>query len=752
MALPPVTSGLLFCLQASSYAGLVADGAIVGTWTDQSTAGNNATAAGSPRYYQGLTPAGKPGVDFNNNADFTFANNTMFTGATSGELFIVVKSSSSNTQGPWCFGGNDNAFYPYSDGKQYDGAFTNTRYSWTAPTPTGWHVINISHDGTTRTSRVDNTVVHTATVGFTAPHSSTKSTLRIGHGGTARFTGRIAEVLAYNTSLSSGDRTAVYNHLYTTYVAPGTAVASPVTSGLAFHYQAGALSGPDNDFMREAWLDLSGAANHALPAAALRQRVNRTPLSGRSVQFTGGSGGGYLVFADNAVFNTGSAAEVFAVLKAGATDNPGPWHFGGGGSFYPHPSGVGSNSVYDGSWTLTSDTRSNFANPGVSAWAIYNISHDGTTKTHRFNNTVVNTQTVGYTAPGSSGSATMYLGWYAGATTKFTGEIAEVVAFTRALTTTERDDVYDFLLGRHISAPVVHVSAPTAQFTLTAPVPSTPHIINVPTAQVTVAADAPDVTSAAMLVEVPTAQFGLTAAPPSLPRYIRVPTAEIIAAADPPLLLVGSLTLVSPVGDPLIPSARPVFVVHVVTQDPNVTVVIRYDTDSDWGSPTELSAPAPVGTDPIIVRVRAEADLTDASTYYWQARLVNPFDESPWSSQEAFTTSFADGDALASGTWTVSAATTAAPHLWFARPDRARGGDSATAYGTGFGPTTVTVTLNGVPATVTDWDTVTPDADAYTADRVIDPDTGQVSPGHQVVTFTVPDGAFPGGALYVEGG
>jgi hypothetical protein len=485
-----------------------------------------------------------------------------------------------------------------------------------------------------------------------------------------------------------------------------------VTSDLVLCLQADAFGTLDDSSIVTTWVDQCGAGNNGVVHGNPLFRTARTPLGSPSIQFTGGSGP-YYTLSSNTIFDAASAAEVFLVLTSAATDNVGPIHFGGPGSFYPHPSGPGGNSVYDGSFTHSSDPRANFAAPAPvssNAWHIYNISHDGTDKTFRVNNGIEFVQTVGFTTPGASGATTLELGFYTGADHKYSGEFAEILAYTRALDPTERDDVYAYLVGRHFDDGSIRVAVPSATFTFYTPPPADP-----------------------------------------LPHVVVAPPADVVLDAPAATLVTATVTLTGPADDVLLPSLRPRFTVTVVSTEPSLTVQVQVDTDPDFGDPLTLSTPAPTGQPVLAVSTAATTDLTDDTAYRWRARAVNLFAGTDWTPTRGFTTGSGEGDALASGTWTVSAGTTAVAHLWFARPPRGTSGDTITVYGTGFGPTTVTATIAGIPATVTDWDTVAPTADAYTTDRVIDADTGQVSPTHQVATLTVPDGAHPGGALILDG-
>ncbi len=88
-------------------------------------------------------------------------------------------------------------------------------------------------------------------------------------------------------------------------------------------------------------------------------------------------------------------------------------------------------------------------------------------------------------------------------------------------------------------------------------------------------------------------------------------------------------------------------------------------------------------------------------------------------------------------------------HLWFADPPTGVEGDTVVLYGHGY-TSTVAVTLAGYSAGTVARTVHSASADAYTADRQINPLTGTVDPQHHTATITVPDVPLPGGTLAVE--
>jgi hypothetical protein len=221
--------------------------------------------------------------------------------------------------------------------------------------------------------------------------------------------------------------------------------------------------------------------------------------------------------------------------------------------------------------------------------------------------------------------------------------------------------------------------------------------------------------------------------------------------AKAPTLVSATVTLVAPADALVIPGTKPIFTITVVTRQSGLEAVVEYAADSAFTSPTLLVTPIAPGQPIIRVSLRATTALTDGGDYFWRAFVRNANDATPATTPRTFTVSVPDGEGVASGSWTVTTATTPVPHLWFAYPARAKAGDTAMAYGTGFGPSHVTATVGGVEAVVTGVVTVAPTTDAYTAGRAVTAATAHADPGHQRVTFTVPAAPAPGGVLYLDG-
>jgi hypothetical protein len=233
--------------------------------------------------------------------------------------------------------------------------------------------------------------------------------------------------------------------------------------------------------------------------------------------------------------------------------------------------------------------------------------------------------------------------------------------------------------------------------------------------------------------------------------YPRPALANGHGTAYPASLITATITAEAPANGAAVPGTTPTFAVDVVTVQRGLTAVVEYDTGPAFTHPIRLTNPITTGQAVLHELLRVTTPLIDGDTYYWRAYVENATGRTIPTTPRALTISHLDGDAVIGGRWTVTTATTAVPHLWYVFPGRSTPGSVAVAYGTGFGPSTVTASVNGTPGTVTAFTAVAPAAAAYTAQRAIIPGTGLADPYHQTVAFTVPVVDPPGGILYLDG-
>lgn len=222
------------------------------TWPDASGQGNDATAFGAPTGVDTVVNGHKI-VRLNGTSDY-FSLPNLLSGATAGTAFIVVKIDSDPPSNPvqtghpmGVFGtDNDASHYPYTDGTIYHDFGTTSRKDFN-PTPSlaSWRVYGVMSASADWRAYLDGTLVFstgTNTVAFGA-------TPLIGHdsriaGGNYTYTdGDIAEVIIYNSALTTLRREQVETYLGDKYgitVANYEYVSSDtVTNGTAVFTEAG---------------------------------------------------------------------------------------------------------------------------------------------------------------------------------------------------------------------------------------------------------------------------------------------------------------------------------------------------------------------------------------------------------------------------------------------------------------------------------------------------------------------------------
>jgi hypothetical protein len=190
------------------------------------------------------------------------------------------------------------------------------------------------------------------------------------------------------------------------------------------------------------WPDLSPAARSVTystlsPADATVAGAS-TPKFGKSVAFPGGTGGPSYVIGASALA-TNRDGEVWLVLKSNDTNTNGSSKWGGDAGQMNHYSFGGT--VYDDAGC---NTRQSQDGTGITSWHIYRVQTIGTTRNVWRGTTLIWTAAV---TPFWRQSP--IVGGNTGATYFFNGNIAEVIQFSRALTTGEAADTHAYLNAEH---------------------------------------------------------------------------------------------------------------------------------------------------------------------------------------------------------------------------------------------------------------------------------------------------------------
>lgn len=499
--------------------------------------------------------------------------------------------------------------------------------------------------------------------------------------------------------------------------------APPVTAGLRVDLSADTLAPAGQGAAVTVWPDGSGNGNHAhlLGGGAPSVRIADTPGLGACVHFADG----YLTFADAALFDAFTAAEVFAVVRSG-TDFPGFYQFGGGDStYYPWVDG----NVYDGSFTAT-----RFSFPAVSAgqWHTYNVAHDGVTRETRIDATSVHSATVAFAAPSATVKPTLKIGPVLSGY-PWPGDIARVLVYNRALSAPERAQVHQYLVQAHFTVPSLTGSLAVG-LELYGSLSGVAFALPVGPATLELA------------VQLSAQLTGLGES------SLVVGPADAIGDAPAPESVDAQVTPISPADHAVTPATLPTFIVAVTTADDDAQLEVRYDSDPAFTAATSITAVIGAGLEQAPCPVTALVALTDGTVYYWQARVTGPIGAGPFSAVLSFAVNTPDGLAVAGGAYSVNPGLAAQPQLWLLDPDSdSEAGGTAAAAGTGFG-SAPDVLLGELPCPVLGVDEVPETCLADGSDAVIDADTGEITVYHQRVSFTIadwdPDGA--GDAVTVE--
>jgi hypothetical protein len=432
---PPFsTNGLTFWLKADAGVGL--NGSTVAHWYDQSGNGktaSQATGSAQPTLVQNDIN-GYPALRFDG------ANTFLQTAApvtTSTQYSMFVVSTLGGAPGP-VYNGNSSAdgygFYRQNtaDYGMLDGGVSFASFGATTTSGAQMQELVRGSSGTT-------TFYQNSAQGGTSsaiPNTPTTATYIGGVNSNASnlFSGDIAEILIYNRALSTTERQQVEQYLTAKYLEPFT------TTGLALWLKADAGVVTNGSAVTQ-WNDQTSSGNNAGQGNANDQpTLVPNALNGHAVvRFNGSSD--YLV--TNSVVTTASQFTIFVVSTLG--NAPGPVYNGDSGAsgygFYRQNS-ADYGVLYGGQSFLTFGST---ITSGEQLQELENTS--GNTLTFYQNGTQSgNTATA---SPNAPTGATYIGGVNSNASNLFSGDIAEVLIYNRALSTSERQQVEQYLLNQY---------------------------------------------------------------------------------------------------------------------------------------------------------------------------------------------------------------------------------------------------------------------------------------------------------------
>jgi hypothetical protein len=219
---PSSITGLILWLDASSESG--SDGSTI-VANDRSGSGNNAITTGADPTLQ--TVSGIRVYRFNGTSQYAKFNNSLVSGLTVAEVFVLVKIAvdapiDANQTGLWEFGGDaTRTHFPYIDGVIYDQFGTSARKTTVNPTPSlsgAFRVYNVISAAGEWTSNLDGSQLFTTATNTVAFTTSTpllgtgNSDGVLGHDG-YHLTGDIKQLTLFNRKLTTSERTSVTNYL-----------------------------------------------------------------------------------------------------------------------------------------------------------------------------------------------------------------------------------------------------------------------------------------------------------------------------------------------------------------------------------------------------------------------------------------------------------------------------------------------------------------------------------------------------------
>jgi hypothetical protein len=257
---PTDIAGCVGWWDASDAASITQSGGLVSQWNDKSTAGNHATASSTARPTTGTRSLnGKNVLDFDGTANAMATS--LADAATQTVLFVAVSDVASGGR-VWSYGTTNRGVFSDS------GTWAFWRQQTSGPISFGATASATSPSVACAlfTSNSSLTTFGNGAQGTTNdPVDSSGATFNIGKESTSFHNGYIAEIVIYNTALTTADRARVEAYLATKWGISGV------------HAQATASSDPVGY-----WADKSGNARHATQGTAGSRPTRSVAINTRS--------------------------------------------------------------------------------------------------------------------------------------------------------------------------------------------------------------------------------------------------------------------------------------------------------------------------------------------------------------------------------------------------------------------------------------------------------------------------------------
>jgi hypothetical protein len=419
VAAPTDISGCVGWYDASDAASITQSGGLVSQWNDKSGNNRHATASGGAR--PTLTAGGLNGrsvVTFDGTDDQMLISSG-FLQVPNVTILSVFKYNSGQ------YGGIiSSALQPADDSSPrlviHNGSFRTWGYSTFSDTPQGT-------SPTLVTGRVQAGASSIFQSGLLAAAGAASGSLTTGSTQTAigsyrtntgnHLNGYIAEIVVFDSALSTSDRARVEAYLAAKWGVTGV------------HAQAAAASDPVGH-----WGDKSGNGRHATQSTAAN-RPSVGSQGGRTAVAVDGNAK-LLNLSSNMTMSGGGS--LFIAVQRTADNSGGMHSLSGHPSSLHHPAGT---AYYDG---FASTARHSWPQPYITHPHIYGVVSGSDWSAH------INGALVNYVASHTRGNQTAGYGQVIGAnpSTAAQGRYLEVLAYTRNLSSSERQRIERYLAGK----------------------------------------------------------------------------------------------------------------------------------------------------------------------------------------------------------------------------------------------------------------------------------------------------------------